>query len=325
MVIPAHYAPKDPSNYTEPEKEKVSLDSSLQLILIESLDNYEGFMAKPKDSIIDVFKRFKKLINDLQLHDKYNEAEEVNLKFFITLPDHLEQKISTIREGRDLSWMTLEVLFGILKNYQLEMIQRKSLRAGQGHIIDGSSALVVNVSQSSNDEQEIQTPVVSSNEQKNKEPQKPVILELEEDKFYTLDELDELDQSMAYLARKFSNIRVKKPKSKIRCFNYDELGHFATECRKPKKVKKDKAYLELKAKYEDLLRKQQGKTDIAKGKSWDDSDNDEDGEFENYALMAWSKDSHLHQKQSLVAATEEVSRLLKANDKLEVEKQDLEL
>ena len=39
MVIPAHYAPKDPSEYTEPEKEKVSLDSGLQLILIESLDN----------------------------------------------------------------------------------------------------------------------------------------------------------------------------------------------------------------------------------------------------------------------------------------------
>ena len=39
MVIPAHYTPKDPSEYSDPEKEKVSLDSGLQLILIESLDN----------------------------------------------------------------------------------------------------------------------------------------------------------------------------------------------------------------------------------------------------------------------------------------------
>ena len=39
MVIPAHFAQKDPSEYSDPEKEKVSLDSSLQLILIESLDN----------------------------------------------------------------------------------------------------------------------------------------------------------------------------------------------------------------------------------------------------------------------------------------------
>ncbi|KAL8093557.1 hypothetical protein AgCh_035440 [Apium graveolens] len=141
MVIPTHYAPKDSSEYTEPEKEKVSLDSGLQLILIESLDNvmynnivncdttkktwekieilcegteevrsnqrrilnsqYEGFMAKPKEGIIEVFERFNKLINDLQLHDKYYEVEEVNLKFLLALPDHLEQKISSIREGRD--------------------------------------------------------------------------------------------------------------------------------------------------------------------------------------------------------------------------------
>ncbi|KAL8135071.1 hypothetical protein AgCh_009913 [Apium graveolens] len=65
-------------------------------------------------------------------------------------------------------------------------------------------------------------------------------MELEKDEFYTLEELDELDQSMTYLARKFSNIRVRKP----RYFK----SHFATECRKPKKAKKDKAYLELEAK-----------------------------------------------------------------------------
>ncbi|KAL8104912.1 hypothetical protein AgCh_028905 [Apium graveolens] len=292
MVIPSHYAPKDPSEYTEPEKEKVSLDSGLQLILIESLDNvmynnivncdttkkiwekieilcerteevrsnqrrilisqYEGFMSKPKESITDVFERFNKMINDLQLHDKYYEAEEVNLKFLLTLPDHLE----------DLSRITLEVLYGILKTYELEMIQRKSLRIGQGHVVDGSSALIVNESHTSNDEPRSQTPVGSTSEQIINDSQEQVILELEEDEFYTLDELDELDQS------------------KIRCFNYDELCHFATECRKPEKAKKDKNYLELEAKYEGLLKKQQSKAYIAEGKSWDDSDNDEDKEGE---------------------------------------------
>ena len=44
-------------------------------------------------------------------------------------------------------------------------------------------------------------------------------------------------------------------RSNIRCFNCDELGHFAIECRKPNKAKKDKAYLELEAKYEALLKK----------------------------------------------------------------------
>ncbi|KAL8103331.1 hypothetical protein AgCh_027774 [Apium graveolens] len=294
MVIPA-YAPKDPSEYTESEKEKVSLDSDLQLILIESLDNvmynnivncdtakqiwekikilcerteeirsnqrrililqYEGFMAKPKERITDVFERFNKLINDLQLHDKYYEAKEVNLKFLLTLPDHLEQKISAIREGRDLSRITLKVLYGILKTYELEMIQRKSLRTGQGHVVDGSGALIINEGLTSNDEPRSQTPVVST-----------------------------------------------------------------------------------------------------KGKSWDDSDNDEDEKVGNYALMdlkqgesSSSKSQvptltttdlnvsqyketvekmsikmfHIH--TSIVAANEEVSRLTKINEKLENEKQEAEL
>ncbi|KAL8125549.1 hypothetical protein AgCh_013000 [Apium graveolens] len=56
-------------------------------------------------------------------------------------------------------------------------------------------------------------------------------------------------------------------RSKIRCFNCDELGHFAIECSKPKKVKKGKAYLKLEVKYKALLKKQQGKAYIAEGKS----------------------------------------------------------
>ncbi|KAL8107816.1 hypothetical protein AgCh_024284 [Apium graveolens] len=139
------------------------------------------------------------------------------------------------------------------------------------------------MNKTSNDESRSQTPVASASQQRNNELQEQVILELEEDEFHTLDELAELDQSKAYLARKFSNIRVKKPRffkgkgqsfnkgsswkgkgkytsdskngyktgsvdrSKIRCFNCDELGHFPTECRKPKKAKKYKAYLELEA------------------------------------------------------------------------------
>ncbi|KAL8126255.1 hypothetical protein AgCh_013517 [Apium graveolens] len=104
----------------------------------------------------------------------------------------------------------------------------------------------------SEDEKDTQFPVIQVVEQKNKGPQKRVVLELEKDEYYTLDELDEMDQSMAYLARKFSNIRVKKP-------------------RKPKKVKRIRHIWNWKQ----------------KGKSWDDTDNDdEDEEVGNYALMA---------------------------------------
>ncbi|KAL8108306.1 hypothetical protein AgCh_024675 [Apium graveolens] len=154
--------------------------------------------------------------------------------------------------------------------------------------MDGSSALIVNDGQTSNDEQRFPTPATSTSEKRVNDTEEQVILELdEEDEFYTLDELDELDKSMAYLARKFSNIRVKKPrffKSKGQSFNKD--SSWKGKGKKPKKEKKDKAYLKLEAKYDALLKKQQGKAYIAKGKSWDDSDNDEDEEVGNYAFMA---------------------------------------
>ncbi|KAL8126314.1 hypothetical protein AgCh_013558 [Apium graveolens] len=94
------------------------------------------------------------------------------------------------------------------------------------------------------------------------------------------------------------------------------------ECRKPKKVKKEKAYLELEAKYEAPIRKQQGKAYIAEGKSWDDSDNDDDEEVGNYALMDLEQEESSSLKK---ASTEVVSRLSKANEKLESEKQKSEL
>ncbi|KAL8115584.1 hypothetical protein AgCh_022181 [Apium graveolens] len=254
---------------------------------------------------------------------------------------------------------------------------KKSLRSGQGHVVDGSSALVVNESQTLNDEPRSQTPAASTSEQRTNNSQEQVILELEEDEFYTLDELDELDQSMAYLVRKVSNIKVKKPryfKGKGQSFNKDSSwkgkGKYTSDSkngyktgyvdrskiRKPKKEKKEKAYLELKAKYEALLKKQQSKAYIAEGKSWDDSENDEDEKFGNYALMALEQGESSSSKSQvptlttidlnvsqyketvekmstemfhihtiMVAANGEVSRLTKINEKLENEKQETEL
>ena len=245
-IVPAQWVPKDPSLYSDSEKEKIghgqesTMDpdrisrsgvmynnivnrtsgkhiwETIEILCegtIEVKDNqrqilvsqYEGFMANPNENITEVFERFNKLINDLQLHNKYYKTKEVNLKFLLTLPDHLESKISAIREGRDSNKITLQTLYGIIKTYELEFYQKKNMQTNRGKLTNVSSALIAN-------ELKVKSDDVVEEEV---EPHKVVAKEgNEEEEFYTLEELDDMEnQCMAYIARKFSNIRFKKNKA----------------------------------------------------------------------------------------------------------------
>lgn len=147
VTAPARSYLKDPKTVTADEKEEASLDLNLQLILIESLDpvmfnhvanyrdtkhiweiiqiinegteevrenrleiltsEYEHFRSNPGEGISEVFERYNKLINNLNLEGKYYTTKEVNRKFMLTLSVHLEHRITAIREGRDLGEVSL--------------------------------------------------------------------------------------------------------------------------------------------------------------------------------------------------------------------------
>ena len=80
-------------------------------------------MAKLNEGITEVFERFYKLINDLKLYDKRYGTKELNMKFLLTLPDHLESRISSLRK-RDLRKISFNMLYGVLKTYELKLFKR---------------------------------------------------------------------------------------------------------------------------------------------------------------------------------------------------------
>ena len=178
--------PKDPTRYTPDEKEDASLNINLQLILVESLDSamynyvvnckdakhiwdkieiinegieevtenkleiltseYEQFKSTSDEGISEIFERYNKLINNINMNGKFYTQKEINRKFLLTLPTHMEHWITTIRESIDMNEVSLERLYGILKTYELEQIQQKEIY-GKGRVVSTSTALVAEVPQ----------------------------------------------------------------------------------------------------------------------------------------------------------------------------------
>ena len=89
-------------------------------------------------------------------------------------------------------------------------------------------------------------------------------------------------------------------RSKIRCFNRNEIGHFATECKKPRQFKNTL--------YDVSQKKKTGKAYLAEGKSWDDSES-EDEEVDNIALMAISDNPSSSKPQVTFIDTEMIYHL----------------
>lgn len=161
LVMPARTVPKDPSKWNDSENEKVALNTHLPFIITDSMDlsmfgsilsykttkemwerilvicegteevrenmtqslisEYEVFMAQPKGEIKDISERFNKLINELRLNEKFYTTKELNMKFLLTVPNHPELIVNSLRD-KDFIKISYDVLFGVLKTHEPELL-----------------------------------------------------------------------------------------------------------------------------------------------------------------------------------------------------------
>ena len=91
------------------------------------------------ETLTETYDRFTRLLNDMAMHDKHYDNEDVNTKFIRSLLEMYDEKSTSIREANDLDETTLEVMYGKLRAYELEKQQRK----GKGESRTKSITLII--------------------------------------------------------------------------------------------------------------------------------------------------------------------------------------
>ncbi|KAL8098471.1 hypothetical protein AgCh_031291 [Apium graveolens] len=279
-------------------------ENKMQLLI----QQYEHFHNEESESLTDIFSRFQNLLNALKLHGRVYQTKDSNLKFLRSLPKEWKPMTVSLRNSQDYKEFTLERLYDILKTYEFEIEQDERMERGKKK--GGSIALVAELE----NEKEVKMEAVESTSKACERKGKGLAAESEDS--LSQDDMEDIDEHLAFLSRRFAKLKFKKnfgaakpnrnmvDKSKFKCFKCGLAGHFANECRKSDSSKKRFESVDYKQKYFDLL-KQKERAFIIQENDWaaDGLDEDDDVSYVNLALMAKSDETETSSSSNQVITT----------------------
>ncbi|KAK1383530.1 hypothetical protein POM88_021265 [Heracleum sosnowskyi] len=153
-------------------------------------------------------KMFEKLLNGLKLYGRIYQTKDSNLKFLRALPKEWKPMTVSLRNTQEYKDYTLERLYGTLKTYELEMEQDEEIEKVQKK--GGSIALIASVNQLEDDIEETAKATTSRASCRSDVSKGKGKMTEEEQEPANLDDLDEIDEHIAFLSRKFSKFKFKR-------------------------------------------------------------------------------------------------------------------
>ncbi|KAL8118058.1 hypothetical protein AgCh_015817 [Apium graveolens] len=194
---------------------------------------FNGVDADMFDNIINC-KTAKEVWDTIQIIcDGTEQTKDSNLKYLRSLPKEWKPMIVSLRNSQDYKEFTLERLYGILKTYELEIEQDERMERGKKK--GGSIALVADLEK----EKEVKMEAVESTSKACESKGKGLAAENKDS--LSQDDMEDIDEHLAFLSRRFAKLKFKKnfgaakpnrnmvDKSKFKCFKCGLAGHFANE------------------------------------------------------------------------------------------------
>nr|GEZ12702.1 hypothetical protein [Tanacetum cinerariifolium] len=189
---------------------------------------YENFIGSSSESLDQIRDRLLKLISQLEIIGVSLSEEDINLKFFRSLPSDWRTHTLIWRNKTDLEEQSLDDLFNSLKIWEAEVKSSSSASTTTQNIAFVSSSNI----DSNNEPVSAAASVFAVSAKIHVSP---------------LLNVDSLMRARRFLQRTGRNLGANGPTSmgfdmsKVECYNCHRKRHFARECRSPKDTRRNNA------------------------------------------------------------------------------------